>query len=160
MASPQAGKTSANDNSGARGMTAVQPAGSSTKITWKTRSPYCTYFPSPHIRCHPNRAQWAAATTYWSGWGAWFGYYLTMALGPASRRQRTMVWAHHIPWWPVLGVVWLSRHFGKWTWYWYCLRTYIAADLVHWQTAWENDWYQLTLKQWTQICPLRGPIKR
>ena len=54
--------------------------------------------PPPPIGCPPNQLQCAAPTNYWLGRGAWFGHCFTMALVPASCRQRTMVWAHHILW--------------------------------------------------------------
>ncbi len=70
---------------------------------------------------------------------------------------------------PITSFGWLgsqsSRIVGKWTYPWYCLRMYIRANSVWWETARENDRYHFTPKQWTEYRPWfwdteNSPIKR
>ncbi len=55
---------------------------------------------------------------------------------------------------------WSSCLVGEQIHPWYCLRTYILANSVCWETAQEKDRYQFTPKRWTRFCPWFWQIKR
>ena len=174
MASPQAGKTTANNNVWARpsidawcrkverGMMAVQPAGSRTRKTHKNGLPILVTFHSLQFDFartnHKRRHQKISSVQLvWALAIPWSWYQQAATRGPWCEPITSFGWL-------VWTLFWISRLFGKQTCPWYCLGRYIRANSVWQETTQENDRYHFTHKPlpkfWQRFARItnQGPI--